>query len=249
MTCALEIIGTASKSKVSRVLPGRQAGFGEMALDAAAVAFGQLVLGEGGQEAGGGPAFLVGLFGELRPDELDGGQAQLVEQQAERGGVDSGGRLHAASPVRAGAEQGFVDIERSKVHDDVGQRGGIGREAGPQSGHVGQAAGLEIGGQLIGQLGLAAALVGQGEKIDHDAAGLPLRQPLQEHVEGSPIGLAREQLVAIDQVEQRHRLAAQRMDDMAVVDDLVVLAVGMRAPARQRHELRAADEDIRAGRR
>ncbi len=100
MTWALEIIGTASKSKVSRVLPGRQAGLGEMALDAAAVALGQLVLGDRGEEAGGGPAFLVGLFGELRPDELDGGQAQLVEEQAEPGGIDGVVGLHAASPVR-----------------------------------------------------------------------------------------------------------------------------------------------------
>ena len=47
-------------------LARQQAGLGEMALDAAAVAFGQFVFGEGGEEAGGGPAFLVGLFGELR---------------------------------------------------------------------------------------------------------------------------------------------------------------------------------------
>ena len=67
MTWALEIIGTASKANVSRVLPGRQAGFGEMPLDAAAVTFGQFMLGDGGQEAGRGPAFLVGLLGELRP--------------------------------------------------------------------------------------------------------------------------------------------------------------------------------------
>ena len=74
MIWALEIIGTASKSKVSRVLPGRQAGFGEMALDAAAIALGEFVLGDGGEEAGGGPAFLVGLLGEFGPYELDGGQ-------------------------------------------------------------------------------------------------------------------------------------------------------------------------------
>ena len=88
-----------------------------------------------------------------------------------------------------------------------------------------------VGGELIGQFALAAALVGQGQQLDHDAAGLPLRQPFQEGIEGSPIGLAREELVAIDEVEQRHRLAAQRMDDMPIVDDLVVLARWMR-PAR-----------------
>ncbi len=82
-------------------LSGQQPGLGEMALDAAAVAFGEFVLGDRGEEAGGGPAFLVGLLGELRPHDLDGGQAQLVEQQAEPGGVDGVGRLHAASPISA----------------------------------------------------------------------------------------------------------------------------------------------------
>ena len=53
-----------------------------MALDTAPVAFGQLVFGDGGEEAGGGPAFLVGLFGELGPYRLDGRQAEFVEKQA-----------------------------------------------------------------------------------------------------------------------------------------------------------------------
>ena len=71
MTCALLTTGTASKSKVSRVLR-RQAGFGEMTLDAAANAFGHLVLGERGQKARGRPAFLVGLGSQRRPDVFDG---------------------------------------------------------------------------------------------------------------------------------------------------------------------------------
>ena len=45
-------------------LAGEQPGLGEMALDAAAVALGDLVFGEGGEEAGGGPALLVGPGGE-----------------------------------------------------------------------------------------------------------------------------------------------------------------------------------------
>ena len=77
---------------------GQEAGFGEMAFDTAAIAFGQFVLGERGQEPGGGPALLVGLLGELRPHHLGGGQTQFVEQQCEPSGVDDGG-LHAASPA------------------------------------------------------------------------------------------------------------------------------------------------------
>ena len=44
-----------------------QPGFGEVALDATAAALGDLMLGQGGQEAGGGPAFLVGLPRRDRP--------------------------------------------------------------------------------------------------------------------------------------------------------------------------------------
>ena len=59
-----------------------------MALDAATAALGHFVLGERGQEACGGPAFLVGLLGELGPDQLDARQAQLVQQKFDTGGVD-----------------------------------------------------------------------------------------------------------------------------------------------------------------
>ena len=48
-------------------LSGRQPCFGEMALDAATVALGDLMLGQGGQEARCGPTFLVGLLGEIGP--------------------------------------------------------------------------------------------------------------------------------------------------------------------------------------
>ena len=80
-------------------LSRQEAGLGEMALDTAAVAFGQFVFGDRGQESSGGPSFLVGLIGELRPHDLDGRQAQFVEEQGEPCGVDSGVRFHAASPV------------------------------------------------------------------------------------------------------------------------------------------------------
>ncbi|WP_233475890.1 ATP-binding protein, partial [Bradyrhizobium brasilense] len=40
-----------------------------------------LVLCNGGEEARRRPAFLIGLLGKLRPQHLDGGQPQLVEQQ------------------------------------------------------------------------------------------------------------------------------------------------------------------------
>src|SRR4029077_16067280 len=50
------------------------------------------------------------------------------------------------------------------------------------------------------------------------------REAHQERVEGSPVSVAWKQLIAVDEAEQRHRLPAQRMDDMAIVNHLVVLA-------------------------
>ena len=75
-----------------------QSCFGEVTLDAAATAIGDLVLGERGQEASSRPAFLVGLLGELGPHQLDGGQAQVGEQQLDARGIDRIGRLHATPP-------------------------------------------------------------------------------------------------------------------------------------------------------
>ena len=58
------------------------------------------------------------------------------------------------------------------------------------------------------------------------------------------IGRAREQLVAVDQIEQRHRLLAQRVDDVPIVDDVTALALGDRPPAPQRHHRRRAEEAV-----
>jgi len=62
-----------------------------MPLDAAAITLGQFMLGDGGQKAGRGPTFLVGLLREL---------GQFVEEKAERCGIGYVVRVHAASPVR-----------------------------------------------------------------------------------------------------------------------------------------------------
>jgi hypothetical protein len=48
---------------------------------------------------------------------------------------------------------------------------------------------------------------------------------------------AGKELVTIDKMQQRHRLAVQRMDDMPVVDDMTVLAIGARTPPPQRHKM------------
>jgi hypothetical protein len=76
-------------------------GFRHVPLDSAPSPVGGLVLGQGCEEAHGGPAFLVGLRGQLRPDRLEAGQPQLGEQQLDTCGVDRVGRGHAAISASA----------------------------------------------------------------------------------------------------------------------------------------------------
>ncbi len=124
-------------------------------------------------------------------------------------------------------------------------RAGSGAKRAPQAVDVGQPASVEIGGEHIGEFGLAAAFVRQREQLDHDAAGRrspSLRRAARSKVRA--IGVARKELVAIDQVEQRHRLAAQRMDDVPVVDDMAVLAVAAGRPRGSVIRLRAAEKQV-----
>jgi hypothetical protein len=68
----------------------------------------------------------------------------------------------------------------------------------------------------------------------------------KQPVEGAPIRLAWEQLLAVDEVQQRHRLLAQGVDDVPIIDDMAVLAVRARPAAAQRHEWGAADQQVQA---
>ena len=78
-------------------LAGGQTRLGEMAFDAAPATVGHLVLGERRKEAGRRPAFLVGLFRELGPHQLEGRQAQLAQQELDAGGINGVGRRHATA--------------------------------------------------------------------------------------------------------------------------------------------------------
>ena len=59
-----------------------------MAFDTPSVAFGELVLGEGCEEAGGGPALGIGALGEALPELVDRRQAEIGEHQGELDGID-----------------------------------------------------------------------------------------------------------------------------------------------------------------
>ena len=84
--------------------------------------------------------------------------------------------------------------------------------------------------------------MGERQQADHDRAGTAFLTLLAQRFEGPGIGRTREQLVTVDQVEQRHRLPAQGMDDMAVVDDVAALALRHRLAAPQRGNRRRAEE-------
>ncbi len=79
----------------------------------------------------------------------------------------------------------------------------------------------------VAQLALAATLMGQRQEFDGDLAGDLLGQLGDQRFEGAPVGRAREELVAIDEVQECQGLSTQRVDDMAVVDHLVVPPVRM----------------------
>lgn len=114
---------------------------------------------------------------------------------------------------------------------------------GGQPSEVGQLAGAQVGGELIGEFGLAAALVRHRKEIDHEPASSPVRQSFAQAIENSAVAIAREQSITVDEIEQRHWLAPQGMDHVPI-DDLVVLAVWMRPPTRQGEEMGAANERV-----
>ena len=77
-------------------LAAGQPSFAEAALEAAPGTVGDFVFGQGGQQARGGPAFAVGLCGELRPQRLDSRQAQFAEHQVERRSINGVRSTHTA---------------------------------------------------------------------------------------------------------------------------------------------------------
>ena len=131
----------------------------------------------------------------------------------------------------------------STATSGIAVRSGLKRSCSrPRSGSV---AGVKTGVDHVGELGLACAVMCERQQADHSAAGLPLAVLGQQRFECAGIGTAREQLIAIDKVEQCHRLLAQRVDDVTVVDHVTVLAAGLgRSTAPQGQEPRRAEEAI-----
>ena len=70
-----------------QALAGWRPRFGEMTGEAALASVGDLLLGERGEEARGGPALLVGGGGERAPDEPDAGEPRFAEHEVDARGV------------------------------------------------------------------------------------------------------------------------------------------------------------------
>ena len=77
------------------------------------------------------------------------------------------------------AEEVLVGGERDEVDDHVRRARRIEARVDADGAHVGQPPASRSAARRSGEFGLAAAVVGQGEQVDHDAAGLLFGQPLQ----------------------------------------------------------------------
>ena len=96
--------------------------------------------------------------------------------------------------------------------------------------------------QREGEFSLAGALERERENPDHGAASWSLTETGEQGLERQGEGSAGEELVAIDQIEQRHRFAAQGMDDVTIVDDMTMFAIRLGPTAPQGDDGRRALE-------
>src|SRR5262249_57160260 len=111
-----------------------------------------------------------------------------------------------------------IKMQRGHLDGDVGNSGRMWREALVERFEIGQSAGLEFDVDGVGERGLAGTIMSERQQPDDGVAGVLLAATGQQRFESALIGAAREELLAIDQVEQGHWLAAQGMDDVPIID-------------------------------
>ena len=71
---------------------------------------------------------------------------------------------------------------------------------------------------------LAGAIVRQCQQTDHGATGIARRLRGNQPVPGMTVCITREQLIAVDQMQQRHWLATQGMDDVTIINHMAASA-------------------------
>src|SRR3546814_9715554 len=86
--------------------------------------------------------------------------------------------------------------------------------------------------------------MGHGQQLDHLAASVTLGHGFEQPFEHEPVRLAREQLVAIGQLQQGHRLTPEAMDHVTVIHHIAMFGSAFRATAWPGHEITAAQEQI-----
>lgn len=223
-------------------LAAGQFGLLQVTLDAAGVPIGEFDLGEGGEEARRGPALGIGTLGEHRPVALDAGQAQGREHGGQRMHVDGAG----------GGGGGHARLQEIVEAGQIGEGDGrVVRQFAParfqlalEDAGLGQVALTEVCRDQGGKFGLAALLMGQPQQIDHAAAGVTARQGCGQRSPGLAVLHAGEQAVAVDGPGESLRLAAQRVDDMAVVDAVDAGAVRASATAGMGDDRGCAEESL-----
>ena len=87
--------------------------------------------------------------------------------------------------------------------EDLRQRVRVWREAVAQIGERREGPCVEAGLDQGGEIGFDAPLVGDGQRADDELAGGPFWQGLHRRVVEPAVGVAREELVAVDQPRQR----------------------------------------------
>src|SRR5215472_14860802 len=239
MTRALLSIGTTEKSKLSSVLPGSRrasarlrrirrcprSAISSSARAARKRAAGQLSLSARSLNSGQSRA-IAG-----RCSSLSSNGSRLVSTSI----------LLMTAPIR-GAPGAGRHRSRGNGNRDLGQGDGLRREAVLQSEQIGQNPGIEKRPQFAGQFGLTGPVVSQSKQTDHGAAGVASGSGGKQGLPGIAERFAREQLVAISEVEQRHRLAAQGVNDVVIIDHVAVAVAGEPSAPRECQHQTAAKE-------
>ena len=84
--------------------------------------------------------------------------------------------------------------------------------------------------------------MGQCQKLDRHLAGASVVTVLPQGIEQTFVSCTREEPIAIDEVDESHRLAPQSMNDVPIINDMPALAVRHRPTTSQRHDRRDAEE-------
>ena len=152
--------------------------------------------------------------------------------------------VHACIPMSRLGPRPRKSLNEASCTHTSGRRAGSGVKRVHSALRSGSRRSDRSSAQHLGELHLAGALVREAQQLDHDLAGRARGQLLAQAIERQPVGPAREAPISVNEVEQGHRLAAQRVDDVPGVNDVAVPAVATRAASLERHQRGAAEKQL-----